>query len=365
MKTNIIDSESGTEAWRNMIHKYKGYTGEQMAADHLEKAGHHVEWTNSGTTEGFDFHVDGQPIDVKTVDTAKDISDHLHNHPDIDVLANREMHAAFGDHSQVHIDPDLSSQDAFHATQDSISGINDLGDFIHHLPVITLAISATRNTIGVVKGNKGIGTAIEHTALDTAGVGFGSFFGAKAGLAIGLALAPATGGTSAIVIPAVTTLVGSIIGVFTGKGLTNWFKERHLRSALEQVAIVAALFQQIFLERFQELTTYIRTFYDQKKQRCRFARKETQGWFKRIFFPSPLSKFYAMAISRLSGDWKRTNEFYLELKQKISEVESKQGGLILYAQGSSILNAHPALLSAYGDVEKAVNRVEIEKRKLK
>jgi hypothetical protein len=365
MKSNIINSDEGTKAWREMIHKYKGYTGEQVAADHLEKAGHSVEWTNSGTTEGLDFHVDGEAINVKTVDTAKEISKHLHNHPDIVVMANREMGSAFGDHHQVHIDPDLSSQDAFHATSDTFSGMHDLGDFIHYIPVITLAISATRNTVGVIKGNKGVGTAIEHTTLRTAGVGFGGFFGGKAGLAIGLALAPATGGTSAIVIPAITTLIGSIIGIFTGTCITNWFKERHLRSAIEQLSALSETFQRTFLERFQEITSSIRSFYDQKKQRCRFARKDAQGWFRRVFFPNPLAKFYAMAISRLSGDWKRTHEFYLELKKKISEVEPKQGGLILFAQGSSVLNAHPVLLSAYQDVEKAINQVEIEKRKLK
>lgn len=365
MKDNIINSNEGTNAWRQMIHKYKGFTGEQIAADHLEKAGHQVDWTNSGTTPGFDFKVDGNPVNVKTVDTAKEISNHFHRHPNIDVIANKEMSTAYGHNPQVHIDHHLSSQEAFHTTSDTFSGIHDLGNFMHHIPLITLTISATRNTVGVIKGTKNITTAIEHTTLDTAGVGFGGFYGGKAGLAIGLALAPVTGGTSAIVIPAVTTLVGSIIGVFTGKSLTNFFKERHLRTAIENLKAKSESFQKIFIERFNYFIKNIDSFYVQKINRCNFARKEMLGWFKRLFFPSPLVKFYAMAISRLSGDWKQTKNYYNELKNKISIVEPNQGGLILYAQGPSILNGDEILISLYQEVDNAIKNVEKEKLKLK
>ena len=365
MKDNIIKSNEGTNEWRQMIHKYKGYTGEQIAADHLEKAGHQVDWTDSGTTSGFDFKVDGEPINVKTVDTAREISNHIHKYPNIGVIANKEMNTAYGDHPQVHIDHHLSSQEAFHTSSDTFSGFHDLGDFIHHIPLITLIISVTRNTVGVIKGNKGITTAIEHTALDTAGVGFGGFGGVKVGLAIGLALSPVTGGTSAIVIPAITTFIGYIIGVITGKSLTNYFKERHLRLAIENLKAKSGHFQKIFIERFNYFIKNIDSFYVQKKNQCSFARKEIQGWFRRVFFPSPLVKFYAMAISRLSGDWDQTNKYYIELKNKISFVEAEQGGLILYAQGSSILNGDEILISAYQEVENAVKNVEHEKRKLK
>src|SRR5438132_9610443 len=121
-------------------------------------------------------------------------------------------------------------------------------------------------------------------------------WGSKAGLAIGLALAPATGGASAIIIPAVTTLLGSIIGISAGKGVTNWFKGRHLRAAVEYLSTVAADFRNKFLERFQILARGVQTFYNLKKRRCRFARLDAQGWFRRNFFPSPIVKFYSMAI---------------------------------------------------------------------
>src|SRR5450432_69243 len=77
--------------------------------------------------------------------------------------------------------------------------------------------------------------AAKQTGVDVAAVGFGGWGGAKFGLVAGLCLAPASGGLSVIVIPAVTTLVGSIIGVLTGKKIGNWFKSSELRAA--QIAL--------------------------------------------------------------------------------------------------------------------------------
>jgi hypothetical protein len=364
MKSHIIDSESGTQAWRQMIHKYKGYTGEEQAFDRIAHSGISLKVPESGTNPDFDATVNGHHVDFAITDNPSYIQDKLDSDPNILVWTNREMADAFGDNSRVIVDPDLSSQDAFHATQDSMAGMSDLGDFMHHIPLITLVISATRNTIGVVRGDKDMSTAIEHTALDTAGVGFGVLLGGNAGMALGLALAPVTGGASAIIIPAVSTLLGSIIGSFTGKEITMWIKKRHLRSAIEDLSIISTSFRGVFMERYEMLTSGICNFYTLKKRRCGFARTEAQDWFRRIFFPSPLSKFYSMAISRLSHDWEETHEFYLTLKQKISNMEPKQGGLLLFAQGSAVLNGDPILVSAYGNVERAVKQVEAERRKL-
>jgi len=365
MKSKIIDSESGTYAWRQMIHKYKGYTGEEQAINKIRESGANVTIPESGTNPDFDAIVKGQQVDFAITDNPSYVQAKLDSDPNVLVWTNREMANHFADNPRVYVDHDLSAQNAFHTTQDSISGISDLGDFMDRIPHITFAISATKNLVGVVRGNKGVGTAIEHTVLDTAGVGVGGFFGAKVGLGIGLAFAPVTGGASMVVIPAITTVVGSFIGMCTGKGITNRFKSRHLRSAVQGRTIVLEHLQQIFVQRFEELTTDIRTFYTHKNQRCEFALKETNGWFRRVFFPSPLAKFYSMAMTRLSEDWQKTHDFYRELKQKISAVEPKKGGFILFAQGSSILNGNPALLAAYQDVERAFIQVKTEERKLK
>src|SRR5690606_19647512 len=118
-------------------------------------------------------------------------------------------------------DPDLSSQQAFHQTADTMEGISDMGDLLDGIPVLTLVINTARNGKRVYDGKVDFKTATEHTVIDTVGVGAGGWAGSKAGLALGLALAPATGGTSAIVIPVVTSTIGAIIGVFSGKGISS------------------------------------------------------------------------------------------------------------------------------------------------
>lgn len=365
MKNNIIKSEEGTRAWRDMVHKYKGYTGEEQGFDSIAHSGADIHVPESATNPDFDAIVNGDQVDFAITDHPSYVQAKLDSDPNVIVWTNREMGDAFGDNPRVVVDPDLSSQDAFHDTSDAMSGMTDLGDFIDHIPFITLAISATKNTIGVIKGNKAISTAVEHTALDTTGVGFGAFFGGKWGLALGLFFAPATGGASAIVIPTITTFIGTLMGIFSGRSITNWIKERHLRSAIKHLSSVSADFQMIFLQKYHELTSRLQNRYSLKKQRCSFARKESQSWFRRFFFPSPLAKFYSMAISRLSIEWRKTYNFYSELNNKISEVIPEQGGLILYAQGPEILIGDSSLLKEFKNVKKAIMQIEIEKRKLK
>lgn len=364
MKSNIIQSEEGTRAWRQMIHKYKGYTGEEIAFDKFNNSGDAVEVPESGTNPGYDAIVNGKQVNVAITDDPSYIQEKLDRYPDIDVYTNKEMASAFGENPRVIVDPDLSSQNAFHMTGDTFSGINDLGDFMDNIPLVTLLISAAKNTFGVIDGRKDIGTAIQHTALDTAGVGIGGYLGSKIGLTIGLTLAPVTGGLSAILLPVISTFVGSLIGIFSVKGITNWFKERHLRSAMKHLYSVSENFYKIFIERFEELISSVNYTFNQRKKQCQFARKQTQNWFLRMFFPSPLAKFYSLVLPKLSKDLKEAHNYYNELKDKISSVEQKQGGLILFYQGSSILYGHPVLISAYKEVEKAVKQVEIEKQKL-
>ena len=201
MKENILSAEEGTKAWRQIIHKYKGYTGEEMAFDNLRNAGHSVDIPESGTMEGLDATVDNQPINVKITDNPSYIQEHLDAHPNIPVYTNIEMKQTFADNPNVIIDPDLSAQEAFQETADTLDGIGDIGDFIDNIPLITLTISTVRNVRGLINHNKNIPTALEHIVCDTAAVGFGGWAGSEVGLAIGLALAPATGGTSAIIIP--------------------------------------------------------------------------------------------------------------------------------------------------------------------
>jgi len=116
LKSSIMPGDLNGGAWRDMIHKYKGYTGEETAYDHLRSAGHDVEPAMSPTQEGHDALIDGDRYNVKITDDPSYIADHLHHHPDIEVLTNTEMADAFAGNPHVHIDNALSAQAAFHST---------------------------------------------------------------------------------------------------------------------------------------------------------------------------------------------------------------------------------------------------------
>lgn len=370
MKENIIISEYGSKVWRQMVHKYKGYAGEEMAFDNLRDAEYTVVVPESGTTEGFDAIVDGRQMNVKITDNPAYIHDHLDAHPDIPVYTNMEMEQAFADNPNVIIDPNLSAQDIFHETADTLDGIDDIGDLIDQIPYITLAISTVKNAKGVFSGDKGVLTALEHITGDCVAVGFGGLAGSKIGLGIGLALAPVTGGISAIVIPAATTIVGTLIGIFTGKGIVGWFKQRHLRAAIEQLKLKATDLCQYFLNGVDRIHVTVDGYYNRMVLETKQAyREDKEGFFKRIFFPGILSKFYQMSISYTKKERGNVKKYYGGLYKKVLKkarepVGIAAGGLLVYAQGETIFNGNKKLLEKYKEVGEALNRVEKEKKKL-
>jgi hypothetical protein len=363
MKDEIIKSESGEIAWRQMVHKYKGYTGEETAFGKLAEDGHSIQIPESGTTEGLDVIVDGKAYNVKVTDNPSYIQEHLDKYPDVDVIANKEMAQAFGDHPRVKIDPDLSSQQAFHDTGDTMEGLNDMGDFLDGIPVLTLIINTARNGKRIYDGKVDFKTATEHTVIDTVGVGAGGWAGSEAGLALGLALASATGGTSAIVIPVVTSVIGALIGVFTGKGISGWFKGRYLRKAVEVLKDLSISFRNKFLNLYDQLVLVSNNYYNELLQIVD-ERKNNGGSLKRILFPNTSTTFYKMADSKLRDEKLKAIQFYKDLKKTIQNAEKSEGGMILYAQGLNILNDVDPLPELYQNMERQLNIVQAEKRKL-
>ncbi|HDM75573.1 MAG TPA: hypothetical protein ENG51_03785 [Deltaproteobacteria bacterium] len=243
------------------------------------------------------------------------------------------------------------------------------------IPLITLTISTIKNVRRVIKQDKDIPTALEHIACDTAAVGVGGWAGSKIGFGIGLALAPATGGVSAIIIPTVTTIAGTLSGIIAGKKIVTWFKQRHLRAAINHLKLVASDFRQSFLRGYDRILAKVEEYYRGQILKIKQAYRKNEGFFKRTFFPSTLSKFYQMAISRARKEWRDLRKYYEDLRKKLFEMESQpkseeidniaRGGLLIYAQGKAILNGDKELLEKYDEVDKAIKKVEEEKRKLK
>ena len=369
MKSEIIKSDSESEVWKQMIHKYKGYTGEEVVADYYRERGHNVETPESGTAEGVDHIIDGKPYNVKVTDESRYIQEHLDKHPNIDVITNREMADAFRDNPRVVINPELSSQEAYHSTNATFEGIEDLGDGLDSIPLITLIINTGKNIHKLRKGDLDLKTAAEHTVLDTTAVGAGVWLGSQAGLGLGLALAPATGGLSAVIIPAATTLLGSLVGIFTGKGISGWFKERHLRRALEELKYLATEFRDSFLHLYQTVVDAMDSYFESHLITCGSGKRE-EGFFKRMVFPSVKTTFYRMASRELKAERAASRSFYADLRETVQNAEEpSEGGMILFAncqqQGVDVLYEIDPLPEYYAAIEAQLEIIEAEQRKLR
>lgn len=373
MESKIIKSAPGSEAWEKMIDKYKGYTGEETVADYYRDMGHNVETPESGTAEGVDHIIDGKPYNVKVTDKPSYIQEHLDKHPDIDVITNREMADAFHDNPRVLINPNLYETGAKTSTEATFEGINALGDgldLVDSIPFITtLLISGRKNYHKFRKGDLDKKTAAEHTALDTAAVGGGGWVGKTVGLSVGLALVPATGGASAVIIPAVTTMVGSLIGVFTGRGISGWVKGRHLRRAVKELQGLATNFRDEFLYLYQNVVDAMVEFFELRSITCHREVAE-EGLFKRMLFPSAKTTFYRMASEELETERVALRDFYVHLREKVQDVdEPSEGGMILFANcqehGVEVLYEVEPLPDYYAAIEAQLEIIEVEERKLR
>ncbi len=364
MKSNIIKSKPGDEAWKQMLDKYKGYTGEERVAEHLRESGHNVEMPESGTTEGLDLIADGKPYNVKITDDPHYIQEHLDKYPDIDVITTREMADYFSDNPRVRI-VQLSSQEVSDATGDTFKAIADLGDGIDSIPFISLAINTCKNIHKWRKGDVDLKTAAEHTALDTAASGVGGWLGGTAGLGWGLALAPVTGGLSAVVLP----ILGSLAGIFTGKGISGWFKERHLRRYIEELQYLATEFRDAFVELFSNVVGAMDSFFEQPLAVAANGIAE-EGFFKRMVFPSAETTFYRMASKELKAERADRHSFYADLRKAVQDAEEpSEGGMILFTncqqQGVDVLMDVEPLPEYYDALEAQLEIIEKEQRKLK
>jgi hypothetical protein len=364
LEDSIIESSNGGDKWRQMIHKYKGYTGEENAFSNLEEGDHNIEVPESGTAEGMDVKVDGDPYNVKVTDNPSYIQRHLDENPDVDVIANREMAEAFKGNPRVLIDENLSSEEVFHQTADTFEAASDIGNLVDGVPVVALAINTVKNGNKIYKGDISLGTAAEHTVLDTAGTGVGGWAGGKVGLAAGMALTPLTGGLSAIFIPTASTLIGSIIGIFTGKGIAGWFKRRHLRSAMKQLKSEASNFCSEFLRLHDELLRVQEKFFSHRREMVSDHIKSRESIFKRVLFPSTTTMFGIMADKKLRKEHALVFDFYRRLKNKIKNKKKSEGGMILYSQEKSILEGVGSLPDKYDKVDRKLRKLEEEKKKI-
>lgn len=367
LNKEIIVSGKGSEAWKDMINKYKGYTGEENV---FERIGEKTSITipKSGTNEDWDFinNQTGQHYDVK-IGNADTVNKGLRESPDnVHIWTNKENATAFKDHPRVHIDESLSGSDMYDMTYDTFSGIDAMGDLISGVPLATLAISSYRNYNLVKSGKKDKKIATQDILLDTAGVGVGGMLGSAVGVRLGQFLTPVIGPLSMIIIPTISSILGSIIGIMAGKGIMNWIRERHLRSAQKELKTELVSFTETFNKEYKRLIFNIKSDLESDNKKYSFMRKENQNIFTRYFWPDTLTAICDLAAKKIKEEYNMTRDYYNNLKQELKKYKSKEeAGLVLYAQGRNIYSSDPALDNIWDSVDNKLTKFEDELKKRK
>ena len=353
--------------WRE--HYYKAYVGEEHTFDNLRNSSDNLFVPETTNNENFDFILNGQKYDRATSNDNSYIQQKLNDKPDdVHIWVGPDVDGKFANHPRVHISEDsMSSDELLNITNESYQGVLNLGDFLDGIPLITLAFSSAKNYKLVKSGSKDVESAVEHIVLDTLGVGVGSYLGGTLGLRLGQGLAPATGGASLIIIPAITTLLGSIIGIITGKGIVRTFKERNLRRSLRVLTEESLTFSNQYQKHYKPLLLTVKSKYRQNDDKLDEAISNNQNWFMKIFFPNVITKFSSKSKANY---WK---EFY-EIKNHLSVLlirvkkrkkkEKQEAGLILYEQGKDILFGYKPLVECWEKVDEALKNFKIEKGKL-
>ncbi len=359
---NSID---GNSSFNRMVSKYKGYTGEEMAFGNLSEAGADVVVPEAPNYPGLDAWVDGEPINVKITTNPSYINEHLERYPEIKVYTNSEMGEHFTDNPNVIIDSNLSETVVSNVTENTLEGIDNLGDYMDSIPLFTAIISGRKNIGAVLEGRKDISTAIEHVVGDTVAVGVGGAVGGKLGLGIGLLFVPLTGGASMVLIPAATSILGTLMGVLTGKSIVGWWKERHLRRAVEELECRAKMFCEAFIKSYNDLLREVISPFKEKSSFCKSEIKNEDSFLKRIFFPSIKVKFYTLARNKIHKEKKALYSYYKELHEFARKNDENKGGLILYAQGLERFGNQKSLIDCYHGISEYIEVVEKEKDKLK
>jgi hypothetical protein len=203
----------------------------------------------------------------------------------------------------------------------------------------------------------------EHAALDAVGGGGGALLGAKLGLAAGLALAPVTGGVSALLIPKLV-VVGGALGGATGKMTADWVKSRKLRKAQAALEAAAGELVEAFFARADLVAARAAVLLRERRRRLAFAREQLDPWYRRHLFPSLMGHFYQRAAQRCLEEETSLPSWYATLDRELRALEPKEAGLRLHAQGPAALAGEPVLTQKWSAVERIGSEVSRERHRL-
>jgi hypothetical protein len=245
-----LHENTGTLSWmfsdipKGTLDSLKGHLGEQVIGKAFEEAGNNTVFPLNGSNPGWDLLINGQEVQVKTVQNFKAVWEHLDKYPDIPVLVSGEASGIPEDvpHLDLHqvgqlanfeIHPGdviamdgLSPDTALQSVTDGIDGAEGSG-VDAHLPWVTLIMSTYREINLLSNGHTDLASSVQNSALDVAGQGGGAAVGAKAGAVVG-----SVGGPIGI---GIGLVVGGLVGGFMGRAVTNSIKYAKANEAQEKV----------------------------------------------------------------------------------------------------------------------------------
>jgi hypothetical protein len=161
------------------------------------------------------------------------------------------------------------------------------------------------------------------------------------------------------------TLAGTALGVVTGKGLTGYFKQRHLRVLIKNTHAAATDFYNSFEQGFASLVEKAKLPFLKLEGSFEFSFRHTQGALRRLLFPSVMTIFYSRASEKAREDANHVEDEYnrvmIEAKGKSERFES---GLALYCYGLGLLLGDPALGQGWQKVHGLLEETRIERARI-
>lgn len=236
-----------------------GYVGEQNVADLLIQQGHVVEIAQTANQPVWDLIIDGQAVNVKTVQDIASIKAQALAHPDVIYLVPEDATGIASDnivrlegfnHDSLQ---NLTNQ----AVDNSLDSTDALVSVAGHLPIVPLIFSIMRNRQAMDKGRTK-DVAVKHVILDTLGRGGGAGLGALIGGTVGTVAGPV--GTM------IGGALGAVVGGMLGQGVAEEIKQHPLQEALEKFDQQLQDFGASYANRLQRLLYILKQPYLRQQQ---------------------------------------------------------------------------------------------------
>lgn len=267
---SIIEAPSMT--YEGSVSRLQGYVFERMAALSLRQSGAVVEFPDTANNPGWDFLVNGEPVQAKCGISPNLVIEHFEKYPDIPrVVVNEELASHFVDNGYVTAAHGITRDSVRTITEHSLDSAADMLDL--HLVDAVPAISIARNAYHLWRGNTDWRALPGNITIDAAG----RFLGAGAGHAIGGAvLTLGLGGWPAILLP----VFSATVGYRGGRVISNAIKRRLLLQT--EYAILSSCLLSWCEAAARVLSEMIRRA-DKAGERISAARERAHPEFQSIF----------------------------------------------------------------------------------